>query len=289
VQTASTIAAALAATLTLASATALATSGGVPTDGGDGGGGEQGGGTSDVRLRLADTTPGKIFLAGSRTAKFSFKIKGAETVDLEVRALAVETGKTIRSWKLDAVKPGRRQTVSWNGKRPGGSVTAAGKHVFRVYDSRGLPADASGSRGSPRFGVYSHKFPLRGAHSYGDGLGAGRGHRGQDLFARCGRRIVAASGGLVRWRRFQGGGAGYYVVIESGTSGKDYVYMHLARRGRPREGTHVETGQRIGFNGRSGNASDCHLHFELWSAPGWYDGGKVANPTKPLRRWDSWS
>jgi len=29
-------------------------------------------------------------------------------------------------------------------------------------------------------------FPISGKHSYGDGLGAGRGHQGQDLLAKCG-------------------------------------------------------------------------------------------------------
>jgi len=27
----------------------------------------------------------------------------------------------------------------------------------------------------------------------------------------------------------------------------------------------------------------------MWSAPGWYEGGHVLSPTKPLKRWDRWS
>jgi murein DD-endopeptidase MepM/ murein hydrolase activator NlpD len=51
----------------------------------------------------------------------------------------------------------------------------------------------------------------------------------------------------------------------------------------------VRTGQRIGEVGETGNASGCHLHFEIWSAPGWYEGGNFLNPTKKLKRWDKWS
>ena len=50
-----------------------------------------------------------------------------------------------------------------------------------------------------------------------------------------------------------------------------------------------ETGEQIGLNGASGNATGCHLHFELWSAPGWFNGGKAVDPTPKLLAWDSWS
>jgi murein DD-endopeptidase MepM/ murein hydrolase activator NlpD len=41
--------------------------------------------------------------------------------------------------------------------------------------------------------------------------------------------------------------------------------------------------------GDSGNAQGCHLHFELWGAPGWYDGGDPFDPLPALQAWDSWS
>ena len=31
----------------------------------------------------------------------------------------------------------------------------------------------------------------------------------------------------------------------------------------------------------------CHLHFEIWSAPGWYDGGKPFDPLPQLQAWDA--
>jgi hypothetical protein len=33
-----------------------------------------------------------------------------------------------------------------------------------------------------------------------------------------------------------------------------------------------------------------HLHFELWSKPGWYEGGHAMRTvTRHLKKWDRWS
>jgi len=129
-------------------------------------------------------------------------------------------------------------------------------------------------------------FPVRARHTYGDGFGAGRGHQGQDIFARCGARLVAAEGGRIQTRDYHYA-AGNYVVIDVRGSAKDHVYMHLERRSPYGRGDRVPTGAKIGTVGETGNASGCHLHFELWSAPGYYEGGSpMARVTKVLRRWD---
>ncbi len=83
--------------------------------------------------------------------------------------------------------------------------------------------------------------------------------------------------------------AGYYVVIDGVRTGNDYMYAHMEKGGRPKEGSRVHTGEVIGYESDTGRASGCHLHFELWSSPGWYEGGHVLNPTKPLKKWDKYS
>ena len=45
--------------------------------------------------------------------------------------------------------------------------------------------------------------------------------------------------------------------------------------------------QRIGSVGDTGNAWGCHLHFELWTEPGWYAGGEPFDPLPRLRNWDA--
>ena len=146
----------------------------------------------------------------------------------------------------------------------------------------------SGTSDATGFAYYGYKFPLRGKHYYGDGLGAGRGHQGQDVFAKCGTKIVAARGGTVQTNAYQSA-AGYYVVIDGKKTGEDYAYMHMEKKGRPKEGSRVKTGEMIGRESDTGDAQGCHLHFEIWSAPGWYEGGHVLNPTRPLKKWDKWS
>jgi murein DD-endopeptidase MepM/ murein hydrolase activator NlpD len=57
-----------------------------------------------------------------------------------------------------------------------------------------------------------------------------------------------------------------------------------------RKGARVRTGQLIGNVGQTGSASGCHLHFEIWSAPGWYEGGSpMPSVARLMRRWDTWS
>ncbi|MGI9557408.1 MAG: hypothetical protein ACR2N5_05655, partial [Solirubrobacterales bacterium] len=173
---------------------ALGSSGGVSV-GEDGGTGA----TSELRVRKSNVKPGKVYFAGKRRAKLSFALKGSDPADIEIRLYHVDSDTSVRAWQLAGVKPGKSQSLTWRGKQASGELGRNGEHEFRIFDAEGLAADTKGAKGNPRFGFYRHKFPLRGSHSYGDGLGAGRGHRGQDLFASCGRRIVAARAGRVQW------------------------------------------------------------------------------------------
>lgn len=131
-------------------------------------------------------------------------------------------------------------------------------------------------------------FPIRGKHDLGQSetndFGGGRGHQGQDMFARCGTTVVAARSGKVAAAKYHGA-AGNYVVITD-RSGQSTAYMHLRAPSSVSTGDRVGAGQPIGEVGDTGRASGCHLHFELWTAPGWYQGGKPIDPLPTLRAWD---
>lgn len=130
-------------------------------------------------------------------------------------------------------------------------------------------------------------FPLPGPHTYRDGFGAGRGHQGADIFASCGDSEVAVTAGRIVLNGYHSA-AGNYVVLRSKKLRRDFVYMHLRKRSPVPKKQKVVAGQRIGTVGDSGNASGCHLHFEIWRGK-WYRGGKPIDPMPSLRRWDTYS
>ncbi|MGH2985226.1 MAG: M23 family metallopeptidase [Solirubrobacterales bacterium] len=164
------------------------------------------------------------------------------------------------------------------------TLTPVGASALR--DSGGV-GSGGGTGTSPEApsGSTDGQFPILGKHTYGDGLGAGRDHQGQDLLAKCGKRVVAAQPGRVQMRDSHAS-AGNYVVIDGQGQLEDTVYMHLQRRAEVRKGERVAAGQTIGRVGDTGNAAACHLHFEMWSGPGYYEGGKPIDPEPDLRRWD---
>jgi murein DD-endopeptidase MepM/ murein hydrolase activator NlpD len=122
-------------------------------------------------------------------------------------------------------------------------------------------------------------FPVAGPHTFGDGMGAarsGHGHQGQDIMAACGTPLVAVSRAKVKRVSYHSA-AGNYVLIRNKKLKQDYFYAHLATRASVVKRQIVQPGQTIGTVGRSGNASTCHLHFELWLGK-WYRGGYPVDP-----------
>jgi murein DD-endopeptidase MepM/ murein hydrolase activator NlpD len=111
-------------------------------------------------------------------------------------------------------------------------------------------------------------------------------HDGMDLATFCGDRIVAAHDGVVlaAGRRYDTqmgwiGDLGPYldrleekslwstlpivIVIDDG-NGYRSLYAHLSKA-VVKKGDTVEAGELIGYEGRTGRASGCHLHYGLFS------------------------
>ena len=137
----------------------------------------------------------------------------------------------------------------------------------------------------------SFVFPIQGTHNYGEGAaayGAGRGgrsHQGQDVFAACGTPLVSATSTKVLLTGFQRS-AGNYAVLRYKPLRHDYMYAHMATAPLVTKGQKLTPGQQVGTVGDSGNASGCHLHFELWKRPGYYRGGRAIDPLPTLLAWD---
>jgi murein DD-endopeptidase MepM/ murein hydrolase activator NlpD len=137
---------------------------------------------------------------------------------------------------------------------------------------------------------YSQVFPLPSAHTYGQGFGAprsGHTHQGQDIMAPCGAALASVSRAKVKFISFQSL-AGNYVVLRNKKLHQDYMYAHLAARAPLTKGQVVQPGQFVGYVGETGDATACHLHFELWVGK-WYRGGHPVNPLPYLQAWDAYS
>ena len=61
--------------------------------------------------------------------------------------------------------------------------------------------------------------------------------------------------------------------------------MHMREAPLVATGDAVTAGQALGNVGDTGRADGCHLHFEIWTAPGWYRGGSPIDPLPELRSW----
>ena len=160
----------------------------------------------------------------------------------------------------------------------------------------GVP-DAHGASpgGAPTVALTGYRWPMAhprvtlpvGPTPWGEWLVDGEPfHDGVDLATFCGDRIVAAHDGMViaAGRHFDdsigwiGDLSAYYarldakklwstlpivVVIDDG-NGYRSVYAHFGKLA-VKNGQAVRAGDLLGYEGRTGHASGCHLHYGLFS------------------------
>ena len=242
------------------------------------------------KLSTATATPHRAYYYGTRAPTVKYMFSGNAAIDVRINVVARHSGGQVAdSFVQQAAEPNTENVAHWDGEGLDGKRAGGGGYRFSIGPASGgsvaTTSDAS-------FQWHGYEFPVRGPHSYGDGVGAPRAghvHEGQDVTAACGLKLVAARGGRVQWRGWQSA-AGNFIVIDGRGTGNDYAYMHLKRPSPLHRGDRVHTGQRIGVVGATGDATGCHLHIEEWSGPGWYEGGHfLKTVTKHLKKWDRWS
>jgi murein DD-endopeptidase MepM/ murein hydrolase activator NlpD len=241
--------------------------------------------SGDFALTSAEATPRSTFFDGKRAPAVRYVFRGEATSGVRVEVINVDTKEVVSSTVDSDAAPNATNTATWDGTTSDGKLAVNGDYKFRIGDAAGAGAQATADSG---FGFHLYRFPLQAHHSYGDGFGAGRGHEGQDVMARCGVPIHAVRGGRVQTNAYQSA-AGNYVVVDGKGTAVDTMYAHLVRRSPLGKGARVRTGQVIGNVGQTGDATACHLHFEEWSAPGWYTGGEAIDPLADLKAWDALS
>lgn len=253
-----------------------------------------------ISLLAATTTPRKSFYFGYRYPRLSYTIGSTQPEnDLQIDVVD-EAGEVVKTFYREDVAPDVESKVRWDGTTNEGRPARNGRYSFRISpQSTTSPPPAarkatSSTTLSLGFSFYGYAFPILGAHEYGMSAGrfgagrTGHTHQGQDVMAACGTPLVAARGGIVQYSGYQGA-AGNYVVIDGRGTGNDFMYAHLAEPSPLATGDTVRTGQPIGVVGETGDAQGCHLHFEMWGAPGWYEGGSPFDPLPYLEKWDAYS
>ncbi len=235
----------------------------------------------------------RVYLAAARQAQINILTR--EPMAITVALVRLSDGALVSGFPLGTVEPGVVRTVTWNGT-VAGVAQPVGRYEFRVFSQTAgaQAAQTLAPLATGAFDLVDAKFPVRGRHTYGTGIAAfgsqrnGHTHEGQDVFAACGTPLVAARGGIVKLNKFESN-AGNYLVIDGAGTDFDYAYMHLRQRSPLKKGAVVLTGQAIGEVGQTGDATACHLHFEIWTGPGWYTGGQPIDPLAALKAWDAYS
>jgi len=253
-----------------------------------------------LSLVTAETTPRKSFYFGYRYPKLTFTI-GSSQPENDLRIDVVnEAGEVVKTFYRENVAPNVAGKVRWDGTTNEGRPARNGRYSFRI-SPQSATTEAPAARKATAsttlslgFAFYGYAFPILGAHEFGMGAGrfgaarSGHTHQGQDVMAACGTPLVAARGGTVQMSTWDDA-AGNYLVIDGRGTPNDFMYAHMAESSPLQEGETVRTGQPIGIVGDTGDAQGCHLHFEMWAAPGWYEGGSPFDPLPYLEKWDAYS
>ncbi len=296
--------AAVAALLTVCCGGAWASTGGAPTPGGGppppsspAGAPTTAPSAGSLSLVAAETSPRKSFYFGFRFPRLTYTIGSSQPQnDLRVDVLDA-AGTIVKSFYRNDVAPNLPTSLRWDGTTDAGRPAPNGRYSFRIGPQVEAPAARRATQStalSLSFAFYGYAFPILGAHDFGSSggrFGAGRSghtHQGQDVMADCGTPLVAARGGTVQYSEYEAN-AGNYVVVDGKGTPNDFMYAHLAEPSPLQAGDTVRTGQPIGIVGDTGDASACHLHFEIWAAPGWYEGGSPFDPLADLEKWDLYS
>lgn len=245
-----------------------------------------------AKTPMAPTSSGSVyFVRGLVKPEIALSAAGPGTATVDV--VDASSGAAVAAMPFSFSSAGA-MTVRWSGQSAAGGTAPDGTYHFELSDPGDARATVTGGQ-TTQFRLRRHAFPIPGVHSYGGAesrFGAPRSghiHQGQDMAADCGEPLLATETGTVAAKAYQAGGAGHYIVIQGTVTGTAHVYMHLVKASWAEKGQKVFAGQQLGKVGSTGSSTGCHLHFERWTTPGWYVGGKPYDPLKELRYWDSYS
>ena len=234
-------------------------------------------------LQGSSVSPERAFFDAAGGVRISYSFAASGPTEVSVRIAGAEGD--VRAFRLPQQQPGSHE-LTWDGLTAAGRAAPDGSYRVLIGEAGGPDAEAG------RLTLYGHRYPLPAAHSFRGAIGefgaprsGGRIHEGFDVNAACGKPLLAARGGTVIRRAYNGRLDGHFIVIRGLAENRTYRYSHLASAAPVRRGERVFTGQLVGRVGRTGNARTigCHLHFEI------RQGKRFIDPEPHLRRWDRYS
>ena len=118
-------------------------------------------------------------------------------------------------------------------------------------------------------GGYVVRYPLPPDSGYVDQRNFGNSgaswtdtHTGTDFSVACGTPVLAATSGTVIIRSDQSWAGPWLVQVSTGEGRLTTWYAHMQRI-NVADGAYVRAGDQLGEVGELGNATGCHLHFEV--------------------------
>ncbi len=160
------------------------------------------------------------------------------------------------------------------------------RHLDHVHVSvNGDPGTLAGPDGCAT-GPVTYPVPaeLVGSDSHNWGLTGGMWssvHTGTDFSTPCGTPVLASTGGVVEVDTTQPWAGSWLVKVVTGPESVATWYAHMESLAVA-DGQLVAAGQQLGTVGAAGNASDCHLHFEVHLENGPIYGDDNVNPSQWL-------
>lgn len=106
-------------------------------------------------------------------------------------------------------------------------------------------------------------------------------HTGTDFSLPCGTPVVTAHAGTVQIESGQGWAGRWLVKVTAGPGELTTWYAHM-QSVAVEDGAAVRPGQQLGAVGAEGNATGCHLHFEVHTRGGSIYGSDNVDPTRWL-------
>ena len=231
-----------------------------------------------------ETNEGEIFAKISETAVTTYKlyaiaVDGNNSVYVNSIEEAEETVTKIKeeyNGKLDKINISVNQIYTQNINEVEQAVEVASAVETAEVEVLEAVKEQERIKAATLDGVYFEVKPVTGVITSRYGANESirdHTHKGIDIGAPNGTKIVAAAKGTVSYSGWMGG-YGYLVIIDHGNGIQTY-YGHCSKL-YVKVGEEVEAGEQIAAVGSTGYSTGNHLHFEIRK------NGSQVNPQRYL-------